>query len=80
MNPPIAPFLALPGPTELWVVALILVLLFGARKLPELARAAGSSISMFKRGLKEGTDLEDGSTGRESRSQGSAAPEAKDSK
>lgn len=45
--------LALPGPSELWIIALIVLLLFGARKLPDLARAMGSSISQFKRGLKD---------------------------
>jgi sec-independent protein translocase protein TatA len=80
MTPPNALFLALPGPTELWVVALIVVLLFGARKLPELARAAGSSISMFKRGLKEDNELEEGQTRRDSPGGTPAASEAKDRK
>ncbi len=56
-------FLAMPGPTQLWIIALIVLLLFGARKLPDLARAMGSSISQFKRGLKDsedGGDLDDG--------------------
>lgn len=52
--------LALPGPSELWIIALIVLLLFGARKLPDLARAMGSSISQFKRGLKD----EEGADGR----------------
>lgn len=43
----------IPGLGELWPILLIVVLLFGGRKLPELARAAGSSITQFKRGLKD---------------------------
>ena len=41
------------GPTELIVILLVVLLLFGSRKLPELARALGSSISQFKRGLAD---------------------------
>ncbi len=46
-------FLALPGPTEMWVVLIIIVVLFGGAKLPALARAMGASINQFKRGLRE---------------------------
>lgn len=45
--------IALIGPTEIWIILGVVVLLFGGRKLPELARAAGSSITQFKKGLKE---------------------------
>jgi sec-independent protein translocase protein TatA len=39
-----------------WLIVLgIIVLLFGAKKLPELARSLGKSSSEFKRGMKEGT-------------------------
>ena len=44
---------ALPGGPEMLWILLALVLLFGGRKLPELARAMGSSITQFKKGLKE---------------------------
>jgi sec-independent protein translocase protein TatA len=46
-------FLALPGPPELIWIFGIIVILFGAKKLPGLARAMGSSISQFKRGLSD---------------------------
>ncbi|GAA5076053.1 sec-independent protein translocase protein TatA [Thermocatellispora tengchongensis] len=36
------------GPTELIIIAVILVLLFGARKLPDTARAIGRSMRIFK--------------------------------
>jgi sec-independent protein translocase protein TatA len=42
------------GP-EWIVVLLVIVLLFGAKKLPELARSLGRSTSEFKKGIKEGT-------------------------
>jgi sec-independent protein translocase protein TatA len=43
----------LPGGSELWIILAVVLLLFGSRKLPELARSMGSSITQFKKGLKE---------------------------
>ena len=43
------------GPDMLIVGAVILVLLFGGAKLPELARSLGSAKSEFEKGAKEGT-------------------------
>ncbi|HVS19107.1 MAG TPA: twin-arginine translocase TatA/TatE family subunit [Planctomycetota bacterium] len=43
----------IPGGTELWIILAVLLLFFGGRKLPELARSMGSSITQFKRGLKD---------------------------
>ncbi len=44
----------LPGQSELVIiVVLILILLFGAKKLPELARSLGRSLTEFKRGREE---------------------------
>jgi sec-independent protein translocase protein TatA len=42
-----------PGP-EWIVVAVVLILLFGAKKLPELARSVGKSTSEFKKGMSDG--------------------------
>ena len=47
-----------PGPE--WIVVLVvLVLLFGAKKLPELARSVGKSTSEFKKGMAEGSSDDD---------------------
>lgn len=42
------------GAPELIIILLVVVLLFGAKKLPELARSVGKSISEFKKGKDEG--------------------------
>jgi sec-independent protein translocase protein TatA len=41
------------GTTELLVIAVILLVLFGGKKLPEFARGVGDSIREFKRAAKE---------------------------
>ena len=41
------------GMGELVVILLIILLLFGASKLPEIARALGKSIKEFKKAGKE---------------------------
>jgi sec-independent protein translocase protein TatA len=38
-----------------WLIVLLIVLLiFGARKLPDLARSLGSSAREFRKGIEEG--------------------------
>ena len=43
---------------EWWVVLGVAVLLFGAKKLPELARSLGRAQSEFKQGMRDGTSPE----------------------
>ena len=42
------------GIWQLLIVILLIVLIFGAKKIPEIARALGRSSGEFKKGLKEG--------------------------
>jgi len=41
------------GPPELAIIALAVILLFGASKLPKLARSMGSATGEFKKGRQE---------------------------
>lgn len=51
---PLALFTGMPGPGELIVILLVILLLFGAKRLPELARSLGKSLGEFKKGRDEG--------------------------
>ena len=42
------------GLPELLVILVIVVLIFGANRLPQLARGMGSAVKEFKDGLKDG--------------------------
>ena len=43
-----------PGGMELVIILLVILLLFGSTRLPQLARGMGKSISEFKKGISEG--------------------------
>ena len=43
------------GP-ELLIILVVVLLLFGAAKLPQLARSLGASAKEFKKGVEEGVD------------------------
>ena len=45
------------GPLEIIIIVGILVFLFGAKKIPELARGMGLGIKEFKKGLEEGESI-----------------------
>ncbi len=46
------------GPLELVIVLLILLVIFGAKRLPELGRSLGSSAREFKSGITGDKDTE----------------------
>ena len=41
------------GPTELVIIVLVIFLLFGATRLPQLAKALGQSKRAFREGIEE---------------------------
>jgi sec-independent protein translocase protein TatA len=47
------------GVSELLIILLILILLFGARKIPDLARGLGEGIRNFRSGMKETENNDD---------------------
>lgn len=59
MNPILADFLIGQGifgmsPMSIVLILVVLVLLFGAKRLPELFGSLGKSVSAFKQGKEEG--------------------------
>ena len=46
--------LATMSATHIILVALVVLLLFGAQKIPQLMRSVGSGLNEFKKGLQEG--------------------------
>jgi len=45
------------GGTEIFVIGIVAILLFGATKVPEMAKALGRSVGEFKKGKTE-VDME----------------------
>ena len=47
------------GPTEIIIIALVVLLLFGGKKIPELMKGLGKGVKSFKEGMNEVTNLEE---------------------
>jgi len=45
------------GPTELLVIALIALLLFGAGRIADIGKGLGQGIKNFKQGIKEADEV-----------------------
>ena len=44
------------GTTEIIIIAVVALILFGPSKIPEFAKQCGRAVNLFKKGLKEGID------------------------
>ena len=53
------PLLGIIGMQEILIIAIVVLVLFGGRKIPELMRGLGSGIKSFKEGMKDGMPDED---------------------
>ena len=51
------------GGPEVLIVLVVVVLLFGAAKLPQLARSLGASAKEFRKGIEEGVEDNEPSAG-----------------
>jgi sec-independent protein translocase protein TatA len=49
----------MPSGMELIIIALVVLLLFGGKKIPELAKGLGSGIKNFKKAVKDDDDIVD---------------------
>ena len=45
--------MGMPGHSEVLIILFVILLLFGGKKLPELARSLGRSLGEFKRGRED---------------------------
>lgn len=70
-------FGAIPGGPEMLIILLVLVLLFGANKIPKLARSTGQAMGEFQKGRQElNEELEEMQEGPDTSTTGSTTTES----
>lgn len=58
-------FTGLESPTHLLIIFLVILLFFGGKRIPELARGLGTSMREFRKGLEESAETHDEERDRE---------------
>jgi|TARA_B110000914_G_scaffold201738_1_gene194221 sec-independent protein translocase protein TatA len=53
------------GPYQIGVIVLVIVLLFGGRKIPELMKGLGGGVKEFKKAIKDDDDDDKTESGEE---------------
>jgi sec-independent protein translocase protein TatA len=53
------PLLGIIGMQEILIIAVVILVLFGGKKIPELMRGLGSGVKSFKEGMKDGMPDDD---------------------
>ena len=56
--------MSMPGPLELLVILLVVLLLFGGKRLPEFGRALGEGIKEFRKAIQGKTDSDEERKGK----------------
>ena len=70
-------FTGLESPVHLLIVLLVILLLFGAKRVPELGRGLGEGIRAFREGMNAGSE-EDGNEGPGTKKLGSRREDHED--
>lgn len=63
MMTPLAGFLGLGGSELMFLAVILVVLVFGARRIPDIGRGLGEGIRSFKSSLKGDTPSDEGKSG-----------------
>ena len=53
------PLLGIIGMQEILIITVVILVLFGGKKIPELMRGLGSGVKSFKEGMKDGMPDDD---------------------
>ncbi len=60
----------MPGPMEWVLILLVILLLFGAKRIPEILRSFGEGVKEFKKGM---SNLTDSNTDQQNRNQSNSS-------